>query len=159
MGQRVPILPPGRPVELPVRGTTFVREVDGPRGAPTLVLLHGLGATAGLNWFQCFRPLGRRFRVVAMDVRGHGRGIVVVGRRFRLADCADDAAALASALGIERFVAVGYSMGGPIAKLLWRRHPARVSGLVLCATAPRFGSPLGQRVSRVAAPLDRKSVV
>ncbi len=152
MGRSDPILPPGRPVELPGRGTTFVREVDGPRGAPTLVLLHGLGATAGLNWFQCFRPLGRCFRVVAMDVRGHGRGIVG-RRRFRLSDCADDVEALASALGIERFVAVGYSMGGPIAKLLWRRHRARVSGLVLCATARRFGSPLAQRVSRAAAPL------
>jgi len=35
-------------------------------------------------------------------------------------------------------IAVGYSMGGPIAQLLWRRHPERVAGLVLCATSYRF---------------------
>ena len=42
--------------------------------------------------------------------------------------------AVADALGIERFVPVGYSMGGPIAMLMWHRHPHRVDGLVLCAT-------------------------
>jgi len=41
-----PALPPGREVVLPGRGSTFVREVAGPPGAPTVVLLHGLGATA-----------------------------------------------------------------------------------------------------------------
>ena len=41
-------------------------------------------------------------------------------------------------LGVERFVAVGYSMGGPIAMLIRQRHPERVSGLVLCATSARF---------------------
>ena len=129
-------LPPGRRVELPGRGTTFVREMAGPPGAPTLVLLHGLTATGGLNWFACFQPLGRHFRVVALDQRGHGRGIRT--RRFRLADCADDVAALADVLGIERFVPVGYSMGGPVAQLTWHRHRDRVQGLVLCATSRNF---------------------
>ena len=46
--------------------------------------------------------------------------------------------ALADVLGVERFVAVGYSMGGPVAMLTRRRHPERVSGLVLCATSARF---------------------
>ena len=41
------------------------------------------------------------------------------------------AQALADALGIREFIAVGYSMGGPIAKLCWSRHPERVRGLVL----------------------------
>ena len=47
----------GRRVELPGRGTTFVREVPGPPGAPTVLLLHGWLASGGLNWFQAFeRP-------------------------------------------------------------------------------------------------------
>jgi 3-oxoadipate enol-lactonase len=119
------------------RGTTFIRELEGPAGAPTLLLLHGLGVSADLNWFRCYDGLGRHYRVVAMDHRGHGRGIRS-SRPFRLADCADDAAALADELGIERFIPVGYSMGGPIAQLVWRRHPDRVAGLVLCATARSF---------------------
>jgi 3-oxoadipate enol-lactonase len=144
-----PFTPEGRAVALPGRGTTFVREVAGPPGAPTLVLLHGWTATAGLNWFACFRPLSRLFRVVALDQRGHGRGIRSL-RPFRLEDCADDVAALADELGIDRLIPVGYSMGGPIAELVWRRHRGLVEGLVLCATARRFsqGGPRERVLAR-----------
>jgi 3-oxoadipate enol-lactonase len=114
-----------------------VHEVAGPSGAPTLVLLHGWTATGALNWFPCFGPLGRRFRVIAMDQRGHGRGI---RRRFTIESCADDVVALADALGIGRVIPVGYSMGGPVAQMVWRRHPRRVDGLVLCATSRNFAS-------------------
>jgi len=132
-----PDLPFGRRVELPGRGTTFVREVEGPPGAPTVVLLHGLSASGGLNWFQAFRPLAEHFRVLALDHRGHARGLRT-RKRFRLADCADDVAALLDVEGIPNAIAVGYSMGGPIAQLLWHRHPDKVSGLVFCATSDRF---------------------
>ena len=99
-----PVLPMGRRVELPGRGTTFIREMPGPPGAPVVVLLHGLLASAGLNWLHSFGPLGRRYRVVAVDLRGHARGLRS-SRRFRLADCADDVAALLDVLGIESAVA------------------------------------------------------
>ena len=136
-----PALPPGRHVELPGRGRMFIREAAGPPGAPTVVLLHGLSASADLNWFPVFAPLGARYRVIAVDHRGHGRGIRS-RRRFRLSDCADDVAALCAELGIDRVIAVGYSMGGPIAQLLWHRHRQLVDGLVLCATSRDFsGSP------------------
>lgn len=134
---RHPALPHGEPIELPGRGTTFMRSLPGPAGASTLVLLHGWTASADLNWFTCFRPLAKHFRVVALDHRGHGRGIRS-RKAFRLDDCADDAVALCDVLGIERFIPVGYSMGGPVAQLVWRRHRQRVQGLVLCATAPFF---------------------
>jgi 3-oxoadipate enol-lactonase len=133
----LPDLPLGRRVELPGRGTTFVREVPGPAGAPTVVLLHGLTASGGLNWFQAFAALGERYRVLAIDHRGHGRGLRT-RRRFTLADCADDVDALMDVEGIEDAIVVGYSMGGPIAQLLWKRHPEKVAGLVLCATSDRF---------------------
>ncbi len=130
------ILPPGRRVELPSRGTTFVRDFAGPAGAATVVLLHGWMATADLNWFTSYAALGQYFRVLALDHRGHGQGIR--SRRFRLEDCADDVAALLDVVGVERAVIVGYSMGGPIAQLTWRQHPARVQGLALCATSRTF---------------------
>jgi len=132
-----PPLPLGERVELPGRGTTFVRHVEGPPGAPTVLLLHGWIASGGLNWFNAFAPLSERFSVVAPDLRGHGRGLRT-SRRFRLADCADDVAATLDVLGTGPVIAVGYSMGGPVAQLLWRRHPELVSGLVLCATSYRF---------------------
>ena len=134
-------LPPGRYVELPGRGRTFVREQPGPEGAPVVVLLHGWTATAALNWASSFTPLADHFRVIALDHRGHGRGLRGHAP-FRLEDCADDVAALLGELGVGRCIAVGYSMGGPIAQLLWRRHPTLIDGLVLCATAAKFsGTP------------------
>ncbi len=139
-------LPLGRRVRLQGRGTTFVREVAGPSpDAPTVVLLHGWFASGGLNWFNCFGPLSEHFNVIAPDLRGHGRGIKN-RRRFRLSACADDVAALCGELGIENAIFCGYSMGGPVAQLMWRRHPQLVSGLVFCATSSSFVPALHQRL-------------
>jgi pimeloyl-ACP methyl ester carboxylesterase len=103
-------------------------------------------ASGGLNWFQVFQPLSEHFRVVAPDLRGHGRGIRS-RRRFRLADCADDVAALLRELDVdEPVIAVGYSMGGPVAQLLWKRHPERVRGLVICASGPSFVPVARERI-------------
>ena len=137
-------------VALEGRGTTLVRDFPGPPGAATLLLLHGLGATAETNWRPCFEPLAACFRVLSVDLRGHGRGLRT--SRFRLEQCADDAAAIVEARGIERTIAVGWSMGGMIASLTWRRHRARVAGLVLCATGRHFVAPPVARVVRVAYP-------
>jgi 3-oxoadipate enol-lactonase len=139
--------PQTRLVELPGRGVTRVWECAGPPGAPTLMLIHGVTITAELNWGRLFGPLSRQFRVLAMDLRGHGDGIST-GFRFRLEDCADDVAALAGVLEIGDFVAVGYSMGGMVAQLVARRHAPMVSGLVLCATARNV---LGSPAERLAA--------
>jgi len=132
------LLPTGDYVKLPGRGITSARQLAGPPGAPVVALLHGWTATAALNWFPSFEPLSEHFRVIALDHRGHGRGIRS-RQPFRLEDCADDLAELAAQLHIERLIPVGYSMGGPIAALTWRRHRELVQGLVLCATAGRFG--------------------
>jgi 3-oxoadipate enol-lactonase len=139
-----PAEPVTRLVELPGRGTTRVWECAGPSSAETVMLIHGVTFTAELNWGKIFAPLARHFRVVAVDLRGHGDGISA-GSRFRLEDCADDVAALAGVLNIGRFVAVGYSMGGMVAQLLYKRHPTLLSGLVLCSTALNvLGSPTAQ---------------
>ena len=159
-------MPAGRHVRIPGRGTTFVRDVPGPVDAPTVVLLHSLGATASLNWPGAFGALSPAFRVVALDHRGHGRGIRTP-LRFGLQDCADDVVALADVLGIDQLVAVGYSMGGPVAMLARRRHPSRVAGLVLCATSARFAAgdigpwPLGAAIAaslRLTPPIVRREL-
>ena len=143
--------PSTRLVNLPGRGTLRIWECSGPQGAETLVLIHGVAFTAELNWGKVLVPLSRHFRVIAVDLRGHGDGIST-GPRFCLEDCADDIAALAEVLGIGSFIAVGYSMGGMIAQLVYRRHGPLVTGLVLCATASNvLGSP-ADRFGALALP-------
>jgi 3-oxoadipate enol-lactonase len=144
-------MPLTRLVELPGRGTTRVREFAGPGGAETLVLIHGVAVTAELNWRMAFAPLARYFRVVAADLRGHGDGIRLRSR-FRLEDCADDVAALAEVLDIHQFVAVGYSMGGMVAQLLYKRHASLLSGLVLCSTASNVRGSPAEQLAALAAP-------
>ena len=58
---------------------------------------------------------------------------------------ADDTAAVARALDVERPILVGYSMGGAIAQAAWHRHPDLVAGLVLCATSSVFGLTRDER--------------
>jgi 3-oxoadipate enol-lactonase len=130
----VPSVPEGRRLDLPGRGRTYVVDVPGPRpDSPTVVLLHGLATTAHLSWFTALGPLAEHHRVIALDLRWHGRGLEA--DRFRVADCADDVAAVLDELGIEQAVLAGYSLGGAVAQETWHRHPDRVAGLVLCSTA------------------------
>lgn len=134
-------VPLGRRLDLSGRGRTFIRETGDP-ALPTVLLVHGWMASAALNWATVFEPLSQEFHVVAADLRGHGRGIRT-WRRFRLADCADDLAAVVDELGCGPVIVVGYSMGGLVTQLLWRRHPHLVAGLVLCSTSRGF--PMGRR--------------
>ena len=141
----IPFLPVTRSVDLPT-GRVVLRELSGPQGAPTIVLLHGLGVTADINFFRCYQALGEQFRVLAFDHRGHGDGLRT-RRPFRLSDCADDVAAMADIVGVDRFVPVGYSMGGAVAQLVWKRHRRRVGGLVLCATASHFNDTRVEQIN------------
>jgi len=128
-------------VDLGARGRTVVWDWPGPTGAPVLVLLHGVALDAEVNWFRVCPTLSADYRVLALDLRGHGKGLPATGR-FGIEECADDVAATVRSLGVGRVVAVGYSMGGMVAQLLWRRHQDLVAGLVLCATARNVtGSP------------------
>jgi 3-oxoadipate enol-lactonase len=133
-------LPPALIRNVPGRGEIFYRHhIGGEAGAPTLVLLHGWTASADLQWFTAYQALGARYPFIAMDVRGHGRGLRSE-LPFTLEDAADDAAALVRDLGLDHVVVLGYSMGGPLSLLTAQRHPELVSGLVLVATALEFNS-------------------
>ena len=132
--------------------SVWAYDVPGPApDAPAVVLLHGLGVTSHLNWRPSYAALAREFRVVAVDLRGHGRG--GRGERFTLEACADDAVGVLQALGLGPAVMAGYSLGGPVAKLAWRRHRDSVAGLVLAATTSEFGNGRRQRLLRPLLPV------
>ena len=147
---RTPPTTERRVLELPGRGRTVVWDSPGPAGAPTLFLVHGVTLTAALNWGGIVESLGRRYRIVRVDQRGHGNALS--GGTFRIEDCADDIAAVAEQLGIEQLVVVGYSMGGLIAQLAWRRHPELVAGLVLCSTARNVSGALWEQSASMMMP-------
>jgi 3-oxoadipate enol-lactonase len=131
----LPWVPEGRLVKVDGRGELFARiHRHADPDAPVVLLLHGWTASSDLQFVPAYADLAARYTLVGIDHRGHGRGLRSPAP-FSLEDAADDAAALVGALGLGPVVAVGYSMGGPIAMLLARRHPALVSGLVVQATA------------------------
>jgi pimeloyl-ACP methyl ester carboxylesterase len=131
---------------VPGRGEVFVREAGDPRH-PTVVLLHGWTVAADLNWWRVYGPLeAAGFHVLAVDHRGHGRGLRSE-ERFTLEAAADDVAGLLETLGVGEAIACGYSMGGPISMLTWRRHPHLVAGLVLEATALEWQASRRERLT------------
>lgn len=158
----MPWLPPGRTMVLPGRGEVFYRHHQhSDPTAPTLLLLHGWTASADLQFFTAYEALAEHFSFVAIDHRGHGRGIRSP-YRFELTDAADDAALLVQALGIDQVTVVGYSMGGPITLLLTQRHPALVHGIVVQATAlewrAKWYERLEWRTVHVMGPILRSGV-
>ena len=88
-----PIEPPaGRIVHVPGRGEFFLRDSGG--DGPALLLLHGWMVSADLNFLTVYDALADAgYRVLALDHRGHGRGLRTP-QPFRLEDCAADVAAV-----------------------------------------------------------------
>lgn len=121
-------------------------EIAGPRGslhyalsgrahAPTLVLLHPLGADLAV--FEPVLPeLERFFAVLRIDLAGHGGSRASAATR--IAELAGDVLAVGDALGVRRAHFCGISLGGAIALEIASAHPARVQRLVLANTAPCF---------------------
>lgn len=106
--------------------------------ADVLLLLHGGGLDHRM-WSRQFRDFPD-WRVIAPDARNHGSSSTATGP-YRLVD---DVAALLDALGVDRVVAVGCSMGAGTAVDLSVEHPDRVRGLVVTGTgtsAPEFEDP------------------
>lgn len=148
----LPWLPEGRLVQVPGRGEFFVRiHVHADPDAPTLALFHGWTASADLQFFTAYRALAEHHSFVAIDHRGHGRGLRTT-QPFSLEDAADDMAAVLDELGITRVTTVGYSMGGPISMLFARRHPALVEAIVVQATALEWHATRRERLTWYGLP-------
>jgi hypothetical protein len=101
---------------------------------PPLILLHGLFGSAR-NWGAVQKALAGDYRVVALDLRNHGASPHALGMDYA-AQAADVAETLA-ALGIERAVVLGHSMGGKAAMMLALTRPELVERLIVADIAPR----------------------
>ena len=107
--------------------------IDGPDGAPPLVLLHSLGTNSHI-WDAQAEVLARSFRVIRPDLRGHGLTEATPGD-YSMAMLAGDLAGLLDALNIRRAHLGGISIGGMIAQEFAATHPERAASLILCDTA------------------------
>ncbi len=110
-----------------VNGVSLAVEVAG-SGVP-LVLLHGFPLSSRM-WEAVLPALAEAARVVAVDLRGFGDSQGPAGG-YTMDALAEDAVALADALGLESFVLAGHSMGGYVAFRVAARVPHRLAGLVL----------------------------
>lgn len=102
-------------------------------GELPLVIIHGLLGSAD-NWRSHIRTWRKTRRVVAVDLRNHGRSPHAEGMDY--AAMSDDVLALLDTLGIERAHVLGHSMGGKVAISLARRSPGRVASLLVADIAP-----------------------
>lgn len=113
--------------------------VDGPAGAPPLLLGGSLGTSLAM-WRPQLPALAERFRVIRYDHRGHGRSPVPPGE-YRIDDLGRDVLALLDRLRIDRLHVAGLSLGGMVGMWLAANAPERVDRLVLLCTAARLGPP------------------
>jgi pimeloyl-ACP methyl ester carboxylesterase len=114
-------------------------------GVP-LVLLHGLGNEAHL-WDDFVPSVSAHYRVLALDQRGHGDSDWDPEMRYDAESMADDLEAVLDAVGIDRFVLVGFSMGGRVAMTFAGRHPERLAGLVIIDIGPEVDARGVMRIS------------
>jgi pimeloyl-ACP methyl ester carboxylesterase len=94
-----------------VNGLTLHYTEWGPPDASPVVLLHGITGHARV-WDHFAERLMPGFRALALDQRGHGDSDAPHDADYRIASMADDLAAFADTLRLERFHLVGHSMGG-----------------------------------------------
>ncbi|WP_431026354.1 alpha/beta fold hydrolase [Halomonas sp. H5] len=136
--------------------------LDGGQGEGLpLVVIHGLLGSAD-NWRSHLRGWQQERRVVAVDLRNHGRSPHATGMAY--GEMAGDVLATLDRLGIERCHLLGHSMGGKVAITLARRHPERVASLVVADIAPvAYGHGhdaifAALRAVEAAAPENRREV-
>src|SRR5580704_8224910 len=107
---------------------------DQGKGALAIVFLHGWGASTR-TWEHVIAALPPGYRTVAIDQRGWGSSDHPASG-YSLAELADDTEGAIKALGLERYILVGHSMGGKTVQFLASRRPKGLAGLVLLASAP-----------------------
>ena len=113
--------------------------LDGPEGAPVVVLANSLGSDMSL-WDAQVEEFARSHRVLRYDLRGHG-GSPAPPAPYAISDLGGDVLALLDALSIERCSFCGVSLGGAVGMWLAVEAPERIDRLALCCTAARFGPP------------------
>ncbi|MFD1173258.1 alpha/beta fold hydrolase [Oceanobacillus picturae] len=121
--------------QIELNGLTFQYHESGDPSSPPLVALHALGKSAE-SWDQVAAELKGKYRVLALDQRGHGGSARTDSYSFEL--MCDDLLHFANAMNLERFTLIGHSMGGTVSYLFSEAFPSRVERLIVEDTPPPF---------------------
>ena len=124
-------------------GQDILLREDGDRGAPAIVLIHGLAAS-GRWWDEVVPDLARNHHVIRLDLLGHGDSAKPNDADYSMQAQARIVAAALDHLGVRRAVVVGHSTGGWVATALYEQRPELVAGLGLIGTGPRMDAYLPQ---------------
>lgn len=116
------------------RGARIHWREEGIAGGAPLVLLHSIGTDMGLH-DELAPFLAPHFRMIRIDIRGHGASSATAGD-YDLGLLGSDVLAVMDAAGIDRAIVCGTSLGAMIAMQLVQDAPQRVRGLVLACTSP-----------------------
>jgi pimeloyl-ACP methyl ester carboxylesterase len=136
---------------LPVDGGNMYVRQDGPRDAPALVLIHGLGGST--RWWDRVVPrLAMSYRVIRVDLLGHGRSAKPAGADYAIATQGRRVGEALDQLGIAQAIVVGHSTGGSVATALAEQRGDLVTALALIDSGPRMDAfisdgPVGQLIS------------
>ncbi|HEU5157179.1 MAG TPA: alpha/beta fold hydrolase [Streptosporangiaceae bacterium] len=116
-------------------GKVYVSQ-DGPRDAPALVLVHGLGAS--IRWWDpVVVRLASSYHVIRIDLLGHGRSAKPAGGGYAIPQQAHRVGQALDRLGVNRAIVVGHSTGGYVATALAEQRGDLVTALALIDTGPR----------------------
>lgn len=110
---------------------------DGPRDAPALVLIHGLGASTGW-WSRVVPTLATSCRVIRIDLLGHGRSAEPADGGYSVAQQGRRVGQALDRLAVKNAVVVGHSTGGYVATALAEQRGELVTSLALIDTGPRM---------------------
>ena len=135
---------------LTLNGQRFHYAEWGPATAPPVLLLHGVTGHAR-TWDDEAAGLAARYRVLALDQRGHGDSDPSPNADYTVATMSADVAAFADALGLSRFSIVGLSMGGRVAIGFAGQTPARVERLMIVDIGPEISEAGMLRVGTLMA--------
>ncbi len=128
-------------MQVECNGVHLAYELHGPEHpAPCLVLSHCLAAEMGL-WEEQILELGRFYRVLTYDIRGHGFSSAPEGD-YTMDELAEDLRALLDQLGLGRVHFAGISLGGMIGQVFALKHPGYLKSLTLCDTTCRVPEDL-----------------
>ena len=105
--------------------------------ARDLVLLHGFTGHAR-SWDAFAEAMTDRYRVLALDQRGHGETAWASADKYGAPEMVDDLAAFVTAMGLKRFALLGLSMGGNVAIHYGGRRPPELAELVIVDIAPEI---------------------